>query len=111
MSISSHHDIHVDVTLCQSTPKDYGNIFSNETFSDLQIDMLPSVTSKNLVNTRSMATTNIIPDLSCLFSHDVPKDISPSSSSCDVYRDDDDDDDDDNDGDDDKNKFMYKSAL
>ena len=95
MSISEHHDIHVDVTLCQSTSKDYDYIFSNETFSDVQIDMLPSVTSKNLVNTKSMATTNIIPDLSCLFSHDVPKDTSPSSASCDVYRDDDDDDDDD----------------
>ena len=53
---------------------------------------------------------DIIPDLSCLFSHDVPKDSSPSSSLSDVYRDDDDDDDDDddNDDDDDKNKFMYK---
>ena len=60
MSISSDHDIHVDVTLCQNTTKDYDYIFSNETFSDVQIDMLPSVTCKNLVNTKRMATANTV---------------------------------------------------
>ena len=49
MSISSHHDINVDVTLCENTSKDYDYIFRNNIFSDVLDDMMPSVISKNLV--------------------------------------------------------------